>query len=324
MKVIFAGTPQFATPFLQALIDDQSHQILSVYTAPDRPRGRGLRVSPSAVKQLALANGLPVQQPTTLSNDREMDSLHRLQPDLVLVVAYGLLLPQWFLDVPLYGCLNIHPSVLPRWRGAAPIQRALLAGDVTSGICLMRMTAGMDEGPIMAYATCAIDAQDTAGTLAENLQKIGVRLLKSSLPLIEQKALPLNAQDDRQATYAHKISKEESWLDWHSDAVFLARQVRAYNPSPIARGMLDGTLIRFWHAEPATYGESGVEPGTITHADHTGIRVACGQGELILQRIQLPGGTPLSTADFFNAPRAMTFCGNQFDVCAPQNVEMCQ
>lgn len=298
MRVIFAGTPDFAVPVLQALLDSH-HTVVGVYAQPDRPAGRGQKLKPGPVKQLALQYELPVFQPAALKGQAEQQALAALHPDLMVVVAYGLLLPQAVLDIPRRGCVNLHASILPRWRGAAPIQRAILAGDSESGVCLMQMEAGLDSGPVLATVRTAIAPDETGGSLHDRLSLLAAGLLVEHLDGLENASLPPQPQDESRATYAHKLDKREATINWCQDAVQLERQVRAFNPWPVAQAQYQGQSLRIWVAQ-AIAGDSA-KPGTVVRAGRPGIDVACGQGCLRLQEVQLPGGKRLDTAAFLNA-----------------------
>lgn len=299
MRVVFAGTPDFSVPVLQALIDSR-HEIVAVYAQPDRPAGRGRKLQAGPVKQLALANRLPVYQPLSLKSAQEQQQLRELQPDLMVVVAYGLLLPQAVLDIPQLGCVNLHASLLPRWRGAAPIQRAILAGDRETGVCLMQMEAGLDTGPVLASVSYPITASDTGGSLHDRLSALSARLLAENLDALGDGSLNPVAQDDARATYAHKLEKAEAGIDWSQTAQQIERQVRAFNPWPVAQTRFQGQVLRVWACQLLEQ-TTAAAPGTVVAAGKAGIEVACGSGCLRLTTIQLPGGKRLSAAEFLNA-----------------------
>ena len=299
MRIIFAGTPEFAAQHLQALLD-AGRQVVAVYTQPDRPAGRGQKLMPSPVKQLALQHGLPVYQPQTLRDPAAQSELAALQPDLMVVVAYGLILPQVVLDTPRLGCINSHASLLPRWRGAAPIQRAIEAGDASSGVTVMQMEAGLDTGPMLLKVSTTITAEDTGGSLHDRLATLGSAAVVEAVGKLAAGELQGEVQDNSLATYAHKLNKDEARLDWSRPAVELERLIRAFNPWPICHSTLNGDALKV-HA--AQLGEGSGQPGTILAADKTGLTVACGQGALRLTRLQLPGGKPLSFTDLYNSRR---------------------
>lgn len=300
MKIIFAGTPDFALPVLQVLLES-SHQLAAVYTQPDRPAGRGRHPRASPVKQLASTHDVPVLQPGTLRAAAVQAELDALHPDLIVVVAYGLILPPAVLAMPRLGCINVHASLLPRWRGAAPIQRAVLAGDSETGVTLMQMEAGLDSGPVLASRACAIEATDTGGQLHDRLARLGARLLQDNLDAIEQGALTARIQEEAQVTYAAKLDKREALIDWSLPATELGRRVRAFNPWPVAETRYAGRQLRIWEAGVVTSVAAGQAPGTVVQDGKQGIDVACGTGVLRLQTLQLPGARPLSAADFINA-----------------------
>jgi methionyl-tRNA formyltransferase len=297
LRIIFAGTPEFSVPPLQALLDSE-HQVVAVYTQPDRPAGRGRKLTASPVKQLALQHGIPVYQPDRLKGAGEQAELAALNADLMVVVAYGLLLPQAVLDAPRLGCVNIHASLLPRWRGAAPIQRAILAGDERSGITIMQMEAGLDTGPMIHVLDCPIGDEETGGSLHDRLCDLGATALMQALPDIAAGTAGMTVQDDAQATYAHKLSKEEARLDWRKPAIELERQVRAFDPWPVAQTRYGGAALRVWAAKAVP---GSAEPGQVIHADRNGLDVGCGDGLLRITRLQLPGKRAMAVADFLNA-----------------------
>ena len=291
MKLIFAGTPEFAAQALAALIA-AGHQLALVLTQPDRPSGRGMALRPSPVKTLALEHGIEVFQPPTLRDAAAQARLQAVGADAMIVAAYGLILPQAVLDLPRFGCINIHASLLPRWRGAAPIQRAILAGDAESGVCIMQMEAGLDTGPVLLSAALPIAADETAGSLHDRLAELGAGLIVAALDKLPLAPTP---QADCGVTYAAKIEKSEAMLDWNQSAQQLARQVRAFNPFPGALATLGQLSVKVWRAS-AEAGEGS--PGTILAGDRAGILVACGEGALRLAELQKAGGKRLSAAQF--------------------------
>ena len=300
LKIVFAGTPDFSVPALQALID-AGHAIRAVYTQPDRPAGRGRKLTASPVKKAAMAARLTVLQPRTLRDDEAMATLRAQGADLMVVVAYGLLLPESVLDAPLLGCVNVHASLLPRWRGAAPIQRCILAGDRESGVTIMGMEAGLDTGPMYLKLSVPLEAGETGGSLHDKLAGLGASALMEALPGIANRTLTPERQDNALATYAKKLDKEEASMDWTRPAVELDRMVRAFDPWPVAQTRLGETVLRLWgSALPG--GDAGTEPpGRVVRAGKAGIDVATGSGLLRITRLQPPGKRPMSAADFLNA-----------------------
>ena len=301
MRLIYAGTPAFAVPALAAL-RAAGHAIAAVYTQPDRPAGRGRRETGSAVKQYALAHGLSVRQPLTLRG--EVESIAAVGADAMIVVAYGLLLPPPILAVPARGCINVHASLLPRWRGAAPIARAIEAGDTETGVTIMQMEAGLDTGPMLSQARVPIADTDTAAALHDRLALAGGELLVQTLAALEQGRVRPQPQDDALACYAPKLTKQESMIDWRQAARVLHRKVRALNPSPIATTTWNGEVLRLWDVGAIdASARADAPPGTVVALDRDGIRIATGEGVLTLQRLQLPGGRALSAAEFVNGRR---------------------
>lgn len=294
MRVVFAGTPEFAAQALAAILAD-GNEVVLVLTQPDRPAGRGMSLQASPVKQLALQHGLPVHQPSSLKSEDACQPIIEARPDVMVVAAYGLILPQAALDIPRLGCLNIHASLLPRWRGAAPIQRAILAGDAKTGVTIMRMEAGLDSGPMLLKESLPIADTETAGTLHDKLAALGARLIVEALPKLERGELPGDIQPEEGVTYAAKLEKAEAALDWRRPALLLDRAVRAFNPFPGATAQMDGQIIKIWRA--AAVPGTG-EPGTVLAAGADGIVVACGEGALCLTELQKAGGKRLPAADF--------------------------
>ena len=297
MRIVFAGTPAFAASALRALID-AGHEVALVLTRPDRPRGRGLKLAAGEVKELAERARLPLLQPQTLRDAPLQALLHAAGAQAMVVAAYGLILPPAVLDLFPLGCINIHASLLPRWRGAAPVQRALLAGDDTTGISIMRMVEGLDTGPVYLMLRTPIAADDTAGTLHDKLAALGARCIVEALPAIADGTLAAVPQSESGATYAPKIAKEEAAIDWRRDAVELDRQVRAFNPFPGAYSMLRGDPVKIWRA--MVVAGAPAAPGTVLGADAQGIDVACGKGTLRAAELQRAGGRRLATADFLH------------------------
>jgi methionyl-tRNA formyltransferase len=293
LRLVFAGTPDFSVPALDAL-HAAGHLIAGVYSQPDRPAGRGRKLTPSPVAQRALQLQLATFKPEKLRGDA-IEELRALAPEVMVVVAYGLILPQAVLDIPKHGCINIHASLLPRWRGAAPIQRAILAGDRQTGVTIMRMDAGLDTGPMLLTETVAIGEETTAGDLMRRLSALGARLIVDALQRIEAGTLAATPQPAQGATYAHKIDKEEARIDWRLPAVELARRVRAFNPVPIAWSELDGERVRFYAAR-ALNGRVGGEPGSVLDVGDRGVAIACAEGALLVTELQRPGGKPLAAA----------------------------
>ena len=293
MKLIFAGTPEFAAQSLSAILA-AGHQVALVLTQPDRPSGRGMSLRPSPVKALALAAGIEVFQPLSLKDPAAQEKVRAVGAEAMIVAAYGLILPQAVLDFPRYGCINIHASLLPRWRGAAPIQRAILAGDGETGVCIMQMEAGLDTGPVLLSGRLPIALDETAGSLHDKLAELGARLVVEALERLPLPALP---QPEAGVTYAAKIEKAEALLDWRLPAAELERKVRAFNPFPGASTTLDGVSIKIWQAAAVS---GAAAPGTVLAADRNGIVVACGDGALRLGELQKAGGKRLSAAQFLS------------------------
>jgi methionyl-tRNA formyltransferase len=305
LRLGFAGTPKFSVPALEALAESE-HAVQVVFTKPDRPAGRGRLVQVSPVKQRALELGLPVLEPATFKSPDTLDTLRALDLDALVVVAYGLILPPAALAAPRLGCFNIHASLLPRWRGAAPIQRALLAGDSVTGVTIMRMEAGLDTGPILAVRGVDIAARDTGGSLHDRLAVLGASLLRETLDALARGSVPETPQPEAGVTYAQKISKAEADIDWRADAEEVLRKVRAFNPTPVAQTRWGSRSVRVWEAELWTgpgAPHAGAPPGTVIDAGPSGIDVACGRGALCVTRLQLAGRKPMSAADILNSQR---------------------
>ncbi len=299
LRIVFAGTPEFAAAHLKALLDTP-HQIVAVYTQPDRPAGRGQKLMPSPVKQLAVENAIPVLQPPSLKDAAAQAELAALEPDLLVVVAYGLILPQAVLDIPRFGCINSHASLLPRWRGAAPIQRAVQAGDAESGVTVMQMEAGLDTGPMLLKVRTPITAEDTGGSLHDRLAELGPPAVIEAIAGLASGTLMGEVQDDALANYAHKLNKDEARIDWSRPAIELERLIRAFNPWPICHSTLNEAPLKVLAGR---VGEGQGQPGEILAASKDGLTVACGTGALLLTRLQLPGGKALNFSDLFNSRR---------------------
>ena len=302
MRIVFAGTPEYAVPSLRAVLD--RGEVVAVYTQPDRPAGRGRGLQASPVKIEALARGIDVLQPETLRTQVSRDALRALKPDVMVVVAYGLLLPPKILEIPRHGCWNVHASLLPRWRGAAPIQRAIEAGDRETGVCLMQMEQGLDTGPVLLCQKTPVGADETAGQLHDRLARLGAQTLSDGLGLLRAGIKPVaipQPTDDRVA-YAHKLEKTEAKLDWTQPADVLARKVRAFNPWPMAEAMLEGERVRIHAARPMALMHK-LPPGRLLLAGKTGLDVACGEGALRITMLQREGGRAITAADWVNARR---------------------
>lgn len=303
LRIVFAGTPEFALPCLRAAAG--CGDIVAVYTQPDRPAGRGRQLTPSPIKTEALARGWRIEQPENFKSIDSKKVLRELNADIMIVVAYGLLLPQSVLDIPKHGCWNVHASLLPRWRGAAPIQRAIEAGDSQTGVCLMQMEKGLDTGPVLLSLSTPISGEDTGGTLHDRLSLLGAEVLSDGLKLLRAGMKPVaQIQSEAGVCYAHKLDKQEARLDWSTASEALARKIRAFNPWPICEAQLNGERLRIHHAVSIPLAHKQ-EPGTILMANPHGLDIACGEGALRLLQVQREGGRMISIADYLNAHPAL-------------------
>lgn len=311
MRLVFAGTPDFAATALKALLATH-HQVVGVYSQPDRPSGRGRKLTPSPVKQVALEAGIPVFQPQTLKTADAQQELRGLDADVMIVAAYGLILPQAVLDTPRHGCLNIHASLLPRWRGAAPIQRAIAAGDSETGITIMQMDAGLDTGAMLLKAVTPIKDSDTGGSLHDRLAELGGDAIVKALWHLEKGELSGELQDDTRACYASKLSKEEGHIDWTLDAPAISRLIRAFNPWPGTYTDLEDLRIRIHEAE-ILEDTSDKHPGTVIRRNREGVDIACGLESLRITRLQLAGSRPQSVNDLINGGKDILMPGQELD-----------
>lgn len=300
LRLVFAGTPEFAVPCLAAC-QASGNDVVAVYTQPDRPAGRGRKLAPSPVKTAAMSAGIAVEQPDSLKSAEAQRKLAALEPDLLVVVAYGLLLPRKVLAIPRLGCWNVHASLLPRWRGAAPIQRAILAGDSESGVDLMQMEAGLDTGPILLERRTPIQTTDTGGSLHDRLSLLGSEVLTEGLRRLSAgESLAATAQPAAGVLYAHKLDKAEAALDFRRSADELDRQIRAFNPWPVAEGAVAGETLRIWFARAIDRRHDST-PGELLAANRDGIEIACGEGSLLITTVQRAGGKPIEARDYLNA-----------------------
>ncbi|KJG12813.1 methionyl-tRNA formyltransferase [Photobacterium iliopiscarium] len=309
LRIIFAGTPDFAARHLAALLSSQ-HQVVAVYTQPDRPAGRGKKLTASPVKNIAVEHDIPVFQPASLRNPEAQQQLAAIDADIMVVVAYGLLLPQEVLDTPPLGCINVHGSILPRWRGAAPIQRSIWAGDKETGVTIMQMDIGLDTGDMLQVTTLPITATDTSATMYDKLADLGPDALINCLTDIANGTAVATKQDDAQANYAKKLTKEEAQIDWTMDATAIERCVRAFNPWPMSHFTVAEQTIKVWQTRVEDDNQ-GQLPGTILAADKHGIVVATAQGALRLLSLQPPGKKAMSVADLLNSRREWFQIGTQ-------------
>jgi len=311
VRLVFAGTPDFAATALKALLA-AGHQVVGAYSQPDRPAGRGRKLTPSPVKQVALEAGIPVFQPQSLKTADAQEQLRALDADVMIVAAYGLILPQAVLDMPRHGCLNIHASLLPRWRGAAPIQRAIAAGDRETGITIMQMDAGLDTGDMLLKAITPIEDHDTGGSLHDRLADLGGEAIVKALEHLEKGELQGEVQDEARACYAPKLSKEEGHIEWTLDAPAVCRLIRAFNPWPGTYTDLDDLRIRIHQAE-ILEDTSDKHPGIVLRRDRDGIDVACGLESLRITQLQLPGSRPQSANDLINGGKEILMPGQELN-----------
>lgn len=311
LRIIFAGTPEFAAIHLEGLLQSE-HQVVAVYTQPDRPAGRGKKLQSSPVKKRAEGAGIPVFQPASLKPEQAQQELAQIGADVMVVVAYGLILPQAVLDIPSIACLNVHASLLPRWRGAAPIQRAIEAGDKETGITIMQMDAGLDTGNMLASASCVIKQSTTAASLHDELAQTGVPLLLEVLKTLPEHLTAGQQQDNELATYADKILKPEAQINWAEDAQLISRKVRAFNPFPVCYTFIGDDRVKIHLASANNESSQESTPGTIVSANSGGIIVACGSGQLCIDRLQLPGGKPLTAEQLLHAKSTLFAPGARF------------
>lgn len=309
LRIVFAGTPDFAARHLAALLSSE-HEVIAVYTQPDRPAGRGKKLTASPVKTIALEHDIPVYQPENFKSDEAKQELADLNADIMVVVAYGLLLPQVVLDTPKLGCINVHGSILPRWRGAAPIQRSIWAGDAETGVTIMQMDIGLDTGDMLKIATLPIEASDTSASMYEKLAGLGPDALIDCLADIATGQAEPVKQDDELANYAKKLSKEEARINWNDDAAHIERCVRAFNPWPMSHFEAAENSIKVWQSRVAEQ-TSDKPAGTIVQADKTGIYVATGDGTLVLEQLQVPGKKAMSVQDILNSRASWFEVGTQ-------------
>lgn len=299
LRIIYAGTPDFSVPALQALCHSR-HEVVAVYTQPDRRAGRGRKLAASAVKTAALTHAIPVEQPLSLNEDSALQVLRDYRPDVMVVAAYGLILPAEALRIPTHGCLNIHASLLPRWRGAAPIQRAIEAGDQHTGVTIMQMDVGLDTGDMLHKATCDIEPHTTAASLHDSLSALGADALMNTLQqLVDGQLVPV-AQDDSQVTYAHKLNKQEAIINWHDSAAVIHRRICAFNPWPVAQTIAAGETLRVWQSLPLDQPAGTAAPGSVVAGDAS-LDIATGDGVLRLLQVQPPGKKPMAAADFLRS-----------------------
>ncbi|HAT8178496.1 TPA: methionyl-tRNA formyltransferase [Legionella pneumophila] len=307
LTIVFAGTPEFGLPCLDALIQSK-HHLKAVYTQPDRPAGRGRKLQESPVKEWAIDHQLPVYQPLNFKNQEAIDELSALKPDVMVVIAYGLILPKTVLEIPRLGCINVHASLLPRWRGASPIQHAILHGDAESGVTIMQMDVGLDTGPMLCKATCSITSSDTAGSLHDKLARISVQPLLDTLEALASNSVQFELQNNQLASYAGKINKEEARINWHESVMEIDRKIRAFNPWPIAYTLAGELMLRIYQAK-VTDTTCTEMPGMVLNIDKNGMLVATGDNALLVEKIQFPGAKVLSVKDWLNSGKTQLHTG---------------
>ena len=305
LNIVFAGTPAFGLPCLDALAAS-AHQLQAIYTQPDRPAGRGRKLQASAVKEWALAHQLPVLQPLNFKQDEAISELAALTPDVLVVIAYGLILPRAVLDLPRLGCINVHASLLPRWRGASPIQQAVLQGDAETGITIMQMDSGLDTGDMLTRVSCPIGGHETAGNLHDRLAQLAADPLLATLDALASGQARAEAQDNNVTTYAPKISKADAAINWHQPAIAIDRQIRAFNPWPIAYTQINNTTLRIYQAKIVDKAHSQ-PPGTVLSVDKQGILVAAGEQAILIEQLQFPGAKTMTVADWLHADRPQIY-----------------
>lgn len=310
LNIVFAGTPEFGLPCLNALLHS-THHIQAIYTQPDRPAGRGRKLQASAVKEWALNHQIPVYQPLNFKNPETIAELAALKPDVMVVIAYGLILPKAVLEIPRLGCINVHASLLPRWRGASPIQSAILHGDTESGVTIMQMDAGMDTGAMLRKITCPISTTETAQSLHDSLAKISAQPLLQTLDELASQSAKPEIQNNELATYASKINKEDAHINWQQTAVEIDRKIRAFKPWPIAYTHLNEEILRIHQAQVVALPFSQ-PPGTVVNIDKKGMLVATGEQGVLVQRIQFPGAKVISIADWLNSSKSQVHAGFVF------------
>jgi methionyl-tRNA formyltransferase len=310
VRVIFAGTPDFAATHLQAILDDDRYQLVAIYTQPDRPAGRGKKITQSPVKKLALANDIQLEQPASLTDIKTQETIARLEADVLIVVAYGSILPKAVLDIPRLGCINVHGSILPKWRGAAPIQRAIEAGDRETGVTVMQMDVGLDTGPMLTTSQCTIDDKETSASLYPKLAVLGAQALINTLEKMRSGTAVGITQDSTQSSYADKIAKQESLIDWSASVTEIERRVRAFNPFPAAYSLVNGQRIKIWLASADSRDYRGA-PGEILSADDDGLLVKCGNGALLISTIQLAGKSKMCVVEALKSRANLFAPGNR-------------